>query len=101
MDKIGDIIGRRMNQHNLGESVRASAVIHKANTFLQGRLQCTEDEVNAFRLKDGVLYIGTVGSVWSQEVFHHQEELKEEMQKEHGPKAVLRVVIKSLTSNSI
>lgn len=101
MDKIGDIIGKRMNQHNLGESARASAVIHKANVFLQGRLQCTEDEVNVFRLKDGVLYVGTVGSVWSQEVFHRQEELMEEMQKEHGPKTVLKVVIKSLTSNSI
>jgi len=98
MDKIGDIIGKRLNQHKLGESARASAVLHKANAFLQGKLQCSDDEVNAFRLKDGVLYIGTAGSAWSQEVFHRQEELKNEVRGELGQKAILRVVIKGLTS---
>ena len=99
MDSIGNIIGKRLNQHKLGESARASQIIVGANRFLHRRLECEEDEVRAFRLKDGVLYVGTVGSVWSQEVFHRQAELMKEIRREHGEKAVLKIVIKSLTSN--
>jgi hypothetical protein len=98
MDKISVIIGKRLNQHHLGESARASAILHKANAFLQGRLQCTESEVSAFRLKDGILYIGTAGSAWSQEVFHRQEELMDAVRTEPGQKAILKIVIKGLTT---
>jgi hypothetical protein len=99
MDQIGNIINKRLNQHKLGESARAAEIIVKANKHLQEKLQCEDDEVRAFRLKDGVLYVGTVGSVWSQEVFHHQKDLMDEIRKEHGPKSVLRIAIKSLTSS--
>lgn len=99
MDKIGAIITKRLNQHKLGDTARASEILHKANVSLQKRLQCSDDEVRAFRLKDGILYVGTVGSVWSQEVFHQQEGLMEEIRKEHGQKSVLRIVIKGLTTS--
>ncbi|MFH0838519.1 MAG: DciA family protein [Patescibacteria group bacterium] len=99
MDRIGAIIGKRLNQHKLGESARASEIVHRANKLLQEKLQCGDDEVRAFRLKDGILYVGTVGSAWSQEVFHHQEGLINEIRKAHGTKSVLKIVIKSLTSS--
>ena len=99
MDKIGDIIGKRLNQHRLGESARASQIIGRANRFLQKSLECGEDEVRVFRFKDGVLYVGTVGSAWSQEVFHRQAELMKEIREEYGQKSVLKIVIKSLTIN--
>jgi hypothetical protein len=99
MDSIGSIIGKRLNQHKLGESARASQIIVEANRFLHSKLECEEDEVRAFRLKDGVLYVGAVGGVWSQEVFCRQMELMKEICREHGEKAVLKIVIKSLTSN--
>lgn len=99
MDKIGIIVNKRLNQHKLGDTARASEILHKANESLQKKLQCSDDEVRAFRLKDGILYIGTVGSVWSQEVFHQKEGLMEEIRKQHGPKSVIRIVIKSLTTN--
>jgi len=98
MDKIGDIIGKRLNQHNLGESARAATVLHQANAFLQAKLQCTETEVHAFRIKDGVLYIGTAGAAWSQEVFLRQEELMDEVRGELGQKVIVRIVLKGLTS---
>ena len=99
MDKIGAIIGKRLNQHHLGESARAAQIIVKANQLLQKKLACEEDEVRAFRLKDGILYVGTVGSAWSQEVFHRQADLLREIREEHGQKSVLKIVIKSLTTN--
>lgn len=99
MDKIGDIIGKRLNQHRLGESARAALILKGVNSFLQNRLRCSESEVNAFRVKDGTLYIGTYGAAWSQEVFLRQEELVSQVRREYGPKSVLRVIIKSLTTD--
>jgi len=99
MDKLGEIINKRLNQHKLGDTARASEILHNANKSLQNRLQCSDDEVRAFRLKDGILYVGTVGSAWSQEVFHQQEGLMKEIREEHGPKSVLRIVIKGLTTS--
>lgn len=98
MDKLGEIINKRLNQHKLGDSARASEILHLANFSLQKRLECGDDEVRAFRLKEGALYIGTAGSVWSQEVFHRREELMEEIRQKYGQKAVSRVIIKGLTS---
>ncbi|MBU0705925.1 DUF721 domain-containing protein [Patescibacteria group bacterium] len=97
MDKIGIIISKRLNQHKLGESARASEIVYQANRILQEKLQCGDDEVRAYRLKDSILYVGTVGSAWSQEVFHQQESLMKEIRKAHGSKSVLKVIIKSLT----
>lgn len=99
MDKIGDIIGKRLNQHHLGESARAAQVILRANEFLKKSLQCDDSEVRAFRLKEGILYIGTVGSAWSQEVFHQQKHLMKEIREEYGAKSILKIVIKGLTMN--
>jgi len=99
MDKIGIIISKRLNQHRLGDTAKASEILYKANESLQKKLQCSDDEVRAFRLKDGILYIGTTGSAWSQEVFYQQERLMEEIRKDHGPKSVIRIVIKGLTTN--
>lgn len=99
MDKIDVIIGKRLNKHKLGESARAAEIIVKANHLLQKKLQCQEDEVRAFRLKEGVLYVGTVGSAWSQEVFHMKEGMMKEIRDSHGENSVIKIVIKSLTSN--
>ena len=98
MDQIGMIVGKRLNQHKLGESARASQILLQANTFLKERLDCDEGDVCAFRLKDATLYIRTAGSVWSQEVFFLQEDLMKDIRKIHGLQSVLKVVIKSLTS---
>ena len=98
MDKIGVVINKRLNQHKLGDTARASEILLKANKLLQQKLSCADDEVRAFRLKEGVLYVGTVGSAWSQEVFHQQEGLIKEIREEHGQKSVSKIVIKSLKS---
>lgn len=99
MDKINLIINKRLNQHKIGDTARAAEILHKANIFFQKKLSCSTDEVKAFRLKEGVLYVGTAGSAWSQEVFHHCEGLMEEIRRDYGQKAILRVLIKGLTSD--
>ena len=99
MDKIGLIIEKRMNQHKLGESARAGQIILQANKLLHQKLECEDAEVRAFRFKEGVLYVGTVGSAWSQEVFHQQANLMKEIRAKHGQKSISKIVIKSLTTN--
>ena len=98
MDKIGDLIGKRLNQHNLGESARAAMVVAKANCFLREKFPESEDDFRAFRLKDGILYIGAHGAVWSQELSGHRGELMRAIHDEYGQKSVLKIVIKSLTT---
>ena len=98
MDKIGDLIGKRLNQHNLGEAARASLVVNKANAFLWNKFPDSEDEVMAFRLKDGVLYIGTAGAAWSQEIHGLREKLMDDIHQEYGKNSVIKVVIKGLTT---
>ncbi len=96
MDKIGNLVNKRLNQHHLGESARASAVVHRANSLITQKLNDAEEDVRAFRLKDGVLWINTTSAVWSQEVWGIQENLKDDIQKEFGKTVVSRIVIKTI-----
>jgi len=98
MEQLGDLIGKRLNQHKLGEAARASMVLNKANIFLQNKFPNAEGEVNAFRLKNGTLFIGVMSSVWSQELWGYKEKLIEEIHNEYGKNSVIKVVIKSLTT---
>jgi len=98
MDKIGSLVSKRLNQHKLGEAARASMVLNKANIFLQNKFPNAEGEVSAYRLKNGILFIGVMSSVWSQELWGYKERLIEEIHNEYGKNSVIKVVIKSLTS---
>lgn len=91
-------MARRLNQHKLGDSARAASILHAANEFLQKKIQCSADEVRAFRLKDGILYVETLSAAWSQEVFYQREALMDEISSSHGKKALSRIIIKGLTS---
>lgn len=97
MDKLSDLLGRRLNQHRLGDSARAAAILSAANKLLQAKLECQDDEVRAFRLDQGVLYVGTSNSVWGQEVWARQEELMAEIHQEYGKNSLSKIVIKGLT----
>lgn len=99
MDKLGDIVGKRLNQHKLGGDARASLVLHQADSMMQEKFNCEPTELKALRLKDGVLTIGSVSSVWSQELWSFQDELKRSIRLEHGQKSVSKILIKALTIN--
>ena len=97
MDKIGNIIGKRLNQHKIGDAARASEVIHMANQYLSRELKCESNDARAFQIKGGILWIKVNGSSWNQEVWSRSFPLLKKIQKEYGENFVKKIRTKSLT----
>ncbi len=97
MDKIGNIIGKRLNQHKLGESARASEVINKANQYLSKTLKCEAEDARATTLKDGILWIKVGSATWGQEVWGTTAPLLKKLHGEYGKNSVKKIRTKSLT----
>jgi hypothetical protein len=98
MDKIGHLINKRLNQHKLGESAQASAILHFVNQELIGKLKADPNEMRALTLEKGVLWVGISHSAWGQELRGIQSHLLREIEKEYGAKKVLKIRTKGLTS---
>lgn len=97
MDKLTHLIGKRLNQHKLGESAHASVVLGSVNTLLQSRFKVDGTQMQALTLKEGTLKIGTTSSVLNQELWAYQEELLVTIKSQYGQKTVVKIVITSLT----
>ena len=95
MEKIAGIIGRRLNQHKLGESARASEVIYKANEYLSKTLKCEAEDVRATTLKDGVLWIKVGSAVWGQEAWGVTASLLKKLHGEYGNSIVKKIRTKT------
>lgn len=97
MDKISNIVGKRLNQHQIGDSARASEVVFKANQHLSVWLKCEKEEVNAIKIVNGILTVGVGNATWGQEVYGVNRKLLRKLQEEFGEKYIQKVVTKSLT----
>ncbi len=95
MDKIGNLIKVRLNQHKLGESSQASGILHKANACLGKWLNCSNQDVKAFKLQNGILWIRVDNAVWGQEVWGVSSKLLRELQKEYGKNLVKKILTSS------
>lgn len=91
MDKLGKIIEKRLNQHKIGDSARASEVLHNANQFLSKKLQCNDNEVRAVKIKNGILTIGVLNSIWGQEVWGIISLLLKKLQNDFGETYVKKI----------
>src|SRR5688500_3821210 len=97
MQKLTDLIEKRLNQHKLGDSAKASHIIHLANRFLYEKFKMGASEIRALVVKEGTLSIGTVSSVWSQEIWSYQETLLKKIRQECGEKSVVKILITGLS----
>ena len=95
MDKIGNLIKVRLNQHKLGESAQASNIIHKANVYLGKLLNCSTQDVKAYRLSNGILSVRVDNAVWGQEVWGVSSKLLKELQKEYGKNLIKKILTSS------
>ncbi len=95
MQKIGTLTIKRLNQHKLGDSARASLVLHMANQFLEKQFEPTE--MKAISLKNGNLRIATAGAVWNQELWGLKEELLGHLKAEFGEKMVSKILTASFS----
>jgi len=96
MEKIGDIIGKRLNHHQIANSARAAEVVFKANQFLAKTLKCETEDVRANSLKDGILWVGTANAAWSQETQGITSPLLKKLQDEYGKTYVKKIRIRSI-----
>lgn len=96
MDQIGNIIGKRLNHHQISESARASEVVYNANQYLAKTLKCEKEDAKVSSLKDGVLWIGTGNAGWSQEVYNISGPLLKKLQNEYGGIYVKKIRIRSV-----
>lgn len=99
MEKIGNIVGKRLNQHKLGESSRASEVINRANQYLSKTLKCESDDVRATTLKDGILWVRVSSAVWGQETWGVVSPLLKQLQGEYGNSIVKRIRTRTQRKN--
>ncbi len=99
MEKIGNIIGKRLNQHKLGESASASEVIYKANEYLSKTLKCEAEDVRATTLKNGILWVKVGNAGWAQETWGVTAPLLKKLHNEYGKNCVKKIRTKSLTLN--
>ncbi|MBU0578081.1 DUF721 domain-containing protein [Patescibacteria group bacterium] len=95
MEKISNIVGKRLNQHKIGDSARASEAIFKANQYLSQWLKCEYEDARAYKLKDGILWVGTGNATWSQEVWSVSNSLLKKMQEEYGKDYIKKICIRS------
>lgn len=95
MDQIGNIINKRLNQHKIGDSARASEILYKANQYLSQWLKCEAEDVRAVTLKDGVLSIKVGSAVWGQETWGVKTNLLKKIQDEYGKDSVKKIVTRS------
>ena len=97
MEKLGMLVNKRMNQHKLGESARASELVNRANQLLSKWLKSEEHEVRAVSVKHGILSVNVGNSVWSQEVWGVKQKLLREIQSEYGKEKLNKIITKTLT----
>ncbi|MBU0727213.1 DUF721 domain-containing protein [Patescibacteria group bacterium] len=97
MDKLIDIIGKRLNKHKIGESAHASEVVFKANEYLYKWLKCETEDVRAAKLVNGFLTVNVGNAVWGQEMWNVHSTLLKKLQNDFGKKSVGKIIIKSLT----
>lgn len=88
MQKLTDLIGKRLNQHKLGESAKAAEVIFAANQLIQGYFDVEPSEIEAIQLKNGVLLVRVASAVWNQEFWGYQEFLLADLRERFGSKLV-------------
>lgn len=95
MEKLSDLIGKRLHQHKLGEVSKAASVLHSADALLYKKFQTDATQLKALHLKNGTLTIGTASSVWSQELWGYQETLLKQLNHMHGEKSVVKIRLQS------
>ena len=99
MEKFSDIVKNRLEAHNLGESAKASEVLHISNQLLSDLLKIEKPAVKAYRFSDGILFIAAENASWSQEVWGVQEAVLKGLKKRFGKSVIQKIRIKSLTIN--
>jgi len=94
MEKLSELIKGRLDRHNLSSSAKSAEVIFKANLLIADLFKGAENNVKAYRLEGGILYISAENAVWSQEVWGVSENILKSLKKSFGDTLIKKILIK-------
>ncbi len=97
MDKLSDVIKKRLNHHSLEPAAKAAMVVDAANELLQSYWAEAKTEVRATKVEKGTLTIEVSHATWGSEVQMHSDKLLKALQSQYGDKMVQKIRIKTLT----
>lgn len=97
MDRLNELINKRLNNYNMNISARAAEVIFFSNQLLANHLPDIKPPACAYRFKDGIIFISVKHSTVGQEVWGLQEKLLYDLKKRFGEQNIKKICIKSLT----
>lgn len=97
MEKLSDLIKKRLPKHNLGTAAKSAEVLFVANKLLEDLLNSPDRSVKAYRLESGNLFIAAENSVWTQELWGIRDKVIKKLQERFGKSFVKKIVIKCLT----
>jgi len=95
MDKLGDLIKGRLDKHNLSSSAKSAEVIYKANLLIADKFDTSKNNVKAYRLDGGILFIATESATLSQEVWGVQGSILADLSKSFGKNVIKKIRIKT------
>lgn len=87
MDKIGDLVLKRLDDHKLGEEALAASILRGVNDLSGGLF-------DAIRYKNGVLTLTVPSSSHASEVQLRLAELKSRIIERISPHPLTRVIIR-------
>lgn len=96
MEKLGDIVKKRLHQHRLGESSQASSVLFDAQKWLAGHFEKDPRAVRPIKLQNAVLWLSVAHAGWAQEAHSVSRNLLSSLQSRYGATRVRKILIKSI-----
>jgi len=97
MDKLKDLMARRLSAHKLSSEASASQVVSYADDFLKKTLNLTSSDIKVLYLKNAILWIGVSHPILGQEILGVLDPLLSDLQKKYGQKMIQKIRTKSLT----
>ena len=97
MEKLVEIIQRRLNQHKLGSVSEASQILFDAQTFFHHHFIDDPQLVRPLKIQNAVLWVGVQNASLSQEVRGILPQLMKQLHGRYGERLVKQIRTKSLT----
>ncbi len=98
MEKLSDIMKRRLHQHRLGGESQASQVLFHAQQFFRHHFTEEPNAVRPLKLQNAILWVGVEHAPMAQEVRGITSKLMAELKSRFGERTVKQIRTKDLTN---
>ncbi|MFH0821044.1 MAG: DciA family protein [Candidatus Peregrinibacteria bacterium] len=98
MEKLSDIVQRRLHQYQLGGESRASQVLFHAQKFFHHHFIDDPNSVRPLKFQNAILWVGVEHASLAQEVRGISPKLLEELKIQYGATTIKQIRTKDLTN---